>query len=76
MPQYTFVTTHNGTALETEEPLDLPDVKAAWEEATVHAGQMLKDMDGSLGANTEWSIEVREQGQPVRKIQIKTECAK
>src|SRR3954466_5023514 len=33
----------------------LPDVKAAWEEATIHAGQMLKYMDGSLGSNTERS---------------------
>jgi hypothetical protein len=41
MPQYSFVTTHNGKVLDTDEPLDLPDVEAAWHEATVYAGQML-----------------------------------
>jgi hypothetical protein len=76
MPKYSFITTHNGTTVESDEPLDLPDIHAAWEEATIHAGQMLRDMDGSLGANTEWSVEVREQGRSVRKIQIITEGAK
>jgi hypothetical protein len=76
MPQYSFVTTHNGKTVELDEPIDLPDVKAAWEEATVYAGQMLKDVDGSLGSNTEWSVDVREQGRSVRKIHITTEGEK
>jgi hypothetical protein len=76
MPLYTFVIKHRGKAVETEEPLDLPDVHAAWEEATSHAGEMLKDIDGSLEGNTEWSVEVREQGNKVRTIRITTECTK
>jgi hypothetical protein len=73
MPLYSFVTTHNGKAIEIDEPLDLPDIQAAWHEASVHAGQMLKDLDGSLSANTEWSVEIRENGQSVRTIRILTE---
>ena len=76
MPQYSFLTRHNGKVVEADEPLDLPDVQAAWHEATVHAGDMLKDIDGSLGSNTEWSVEVREQGQSVRTIRIVTEGTK
>jgi hypothetical protein len=76
MPLYSFVTTHNGTVHEMDEPLDLPDIDAAWHEATVHAGQMLKDLDGSLASNTEWSVEVRQKGESVRTIRIVTEGKK
>jgi hypothetical protein len=76
MPQYSFVTTHNGKVLDTDEPLDLPDVEAAWHEATVYAGQMLKDLDGSLRSNTEWSVEIRERGESIRAIRIVTEGKK
>jgi hypothetical protein len=76
MPLYSFVTTHNGKVVESDEPLDLPDIEAAWHEASVHAGQMLKDLDGSLSANTEWSVEVRENGEPIRTIRIVTEGKK
>jgi hypothetical protein len=76
MPQYSFRTTHNGDVVESDEPLNLPDVESAWHEATVHAGQMLKDLDGSLSSNTEWSVEIREQGESIRTIRIVTEGKK
>jgi hypothetical protein len=73
MPQYSFRTTYNGDVVESDEPLTLPDIESAWQEATVHAGQMLKDFDGSLSANTVWSVEIREQGESIRTIRIVTE---
>jgi hypothetical protein len=76
MPQYTFATTHNGEVIESDEPLDLPDIRSAWHEATKFAGEMLRDLDGGLGPNTTWSVEIREDGKPVRMIHIVTEGSK
>jgi hypothetical protein len=33
---------------------------------------MPKDLDGSLGPNTEWSVEILENGEPLRRIRIVT----
>jgi uncharacterized protein DUF6894 len=76
MPHFSFLTTHNGKVVESDEPINLPDVEAAWHEATVHAGQMLKDLDGKLNSNTEWSVEIRENGESIRAIRIVTEGKK
>jgi hypothetical protein len=76
MPLYTFATTHNGKVMDADEPLDLRDITAAWHEATKFAGETLRDMDGGLAPNTTWSLEIREDGKPVRTIRIVTEGSK
>ena len=57
MPIFYFEITDDG---RTSSPtaLNLPNKKAAWKEATVTAGQMLRDLDGDLQPGTEWRIEV------------------
>ena len=73
MAVYTFRITHRDSEIH-ETTLDLPDVKAAWEEATITAGHMLKDLDGSLKPNTEWAVQVLDDsGKPIRTIRILTE---
>ena len=74
MADYTFKITHEGKDAH-ETTLDLPDLKSAWEEATITAGHMLKDLDGSLSAKTEWSVQILDaKGKLIRTIRISTEA--
>ena len=47
MPRYFFNVYHDRAELD-EEGEELPDVQAAWHEATVTAGQIIQDLDGNL----------------------------
>ena len=77
MTAYTFRITHKDAGIDDETTLDLPDLHAAWEEATITAGHMLKDMDGSLKPKTEWAIQVvDDRGNPIRTIRVVTEAHK
>jgi Domain of unknown function (DUF6894) len=57
MPSFIFEITHDGQSC-TKTKLDLPNKKAAWEEATRCAGETLRDLDGKLKLGTEWRIDV------------------
>ena len=47
MPRYFFNVYHD-RAEPDEEGEELPDMQAAWREATVTAGQIIQDLDGKL----------------------------
>ena len=57
---------HDGSAQPDAEGLGLPSRDAAWSEAVRSCGEMLRDIDGEFGRNTEWRMEVVDGlGQPV-----------
>jgi hypothetical protein len=62
MPRYFFHVTHEGTQIDAEGE-ELPDRHAAWQEATITAGQMLQDIDGKLVPGREWRMEVTDEFQ-------------
>lgn len=54
--------------------LELTDMDAAWEEATKTAGEMIRDLDGSLPPGSEWSIQIRDASRKLlRTIRLITE---
>ncbi|MDQ8730515.1 DUF6894 family protein [Bradyrhizobium sp. LHD-71] len=54
-----FFNVYNGADSYVDEiGEELPDRFAAWHEATISAGQSLKDLDGKLLPGTEWRMEV------------------
>jgi hypothetical protein len=55
----------------------LPDKFAAWEEATVVAGQSLQSLDGKLQPGREWRMEVTDEfANPLYVIHINAERLK
>ncbi len=52
---------------------DLPDDEAAWREATLYAGQLLKEGGGRLRPGQQWALEVADEaGRAIFDIQIRT----
>jgi len=50
---------------------ELPDDAAAWNEATIIAGELFKGIDGKFEPGQEWSLEVAdEQHRPLFSILI------
>jgi hypothetical protein len=50
---------------------ELTDNEAAWQEATLVAGEIFKDLDGKFRPDSEWALEVTdERGKPLYLIQI------
>ena len=73
MPRYFFNIYHNRTQLDLEGE-ELPDMHAAWKEATVTAGQMIQGMDGRLRPGTEWRLEVTDEfANPLYVIHVHAE---
>ena len=64
MPQY-FFHIHHGKRDPDQTGVELPDKQAAWEEATITAGQMLQSLDGRLQPDEEWRMEVADEFQNV-----------
>jgi hypothetical protein len=60
MPRYFFNVYHDRAELD-EEGEELPDVQAAWHEATVTAGQIIQDLDGRLRPGRDWRLEVTDE---------------
>lgn len=60
MPRYFFNVYHDGPELD-EEGEELPDAQAAWQEATVTAGQIIQDLDGRLRPGKDWRMEVTDE---------------
>lgn len=58
MPLYRFSTTHGDTSFDKADAIDLKDDGAAWEEATIAGGEILKGLDGSLNPDREWRMDV------------------
>jgi hypothetical protein len=60
MPRFYFNVFHTREQLDWEGE-ELPDRHAAWAEATATAGEILRDLDGSLKAGQEWRLEVLDE---------------
>ena len=73
MPLYYFVVTQNEQTNQPSEPVDLPGMDAAWEEATSAAGEIIRDSDGKLSVNGKWQIEIQDKSRkPLRTIRLVT----
>ena len=73
MPRYFFNVYHDRAELD-EEGEELPDVQAAWREATVTAGQIIQDLDGKLRPGQQWRLEVTdERATPLYVIHVSAE---
>ena len=60
MPRY-FFNVHHDTIQIDHVGEELPDKHAAWEEATVSAGQILQSLDGRLKPGHDWKMEVTDE---------------
>jgi hypothetical protein len=60
MPRYFFNVSHDG-----DEPdfvgEELPDMHAAWKEATVTAGKTIQNIDGKLKPGHDWRLQVTDE---------------
>jgi hypothetical protein len=75
MALYLFVVTRDGTRSEPDISLELPDMNAAWEEATEATGEIIKELDGSLEVGTEWSIQIQDADRkPLRTINLTSQA--
>ncbi|MBR1091018.1 hypothetical protein JQ621_26455 [Bradyrhizobium manausense] len=60
MPRYYFHIKHEDTEID-QFGEELPDKHAAWNEATVTAGQILQSIDGKLAPGRDWRMEVMDE---------------
>ena len=76
MPRYFFHVYHDRVELD-DEGEELPDKHAAWEEATITAGQILQSLNGRLKPDREWRMEVMDEFQnPLYVLHINAEKPK
>ncbi len=74
MPRYFFHIQHGERDLPDEIGEDLPDKDAAWKEATITAGQLLGDLDGTLKPGLEWRMKVTDEaGNLIRVLRLLAE---
>ena len=58
MPRYFFHLIRNNEAYVDNDGLTFLDHQAAWEEATMACGEMIRTIDGHLRPGTSWQMEV------------------
>jgi uncharacterized protein DUF6894 len=76
VPRYFFNVLSETTHIDRDGE-ELPDRHAAWKEATVMAGQILKDMDGNYQPGQTWQLEVTDEfANPLFRIQVHGENSK
>jgi hypothetical protein len=73
MPRY-FFTVQDGQRSEWKnEGLELPDNDAAWVEATMACGELLRNLSGQLKPGDHWSMQVKdENGNDLYVLQFTT----
>ena len=71
--RYFFHVKHDRPRVDDAEGVDLPDEKAAWEQATRTCGEMIKEIDGSLPLGTDWRMEVHDEAGPLFRIHFGAE---
>jgi hypothetical protein len=70
MPRY-FFHVHGVRRSHDEEGEELPNDKAAWDEATIIAGELFRDIDGKFRPGQEWTLEVTDhERKPIYTISI------
>lgn len=62
--RYFFHVTHEAPRVDDNVGVDLPSLKAAWEEATSTCANMIQDIDGALPEGTDWKVEVHDENGP------------
>ena len=60
MPKYFFNVRHERSNVDTEGE-ELQDKHAAWHEATLIAGELLRDIDGKLKPGQDLQLEVTDE---------------
>ena len=74
MPRYFFLVTRGDESELNDEGIDLPDGDAAWIEATIACGELLRDLDGSLKPGDHWSMRVKDDsGADIYFLEFKTQ---
>jgi hypothetical protein len=72
MPKYFFHILHGDESYRDQVGEELPDNGAAWHEATVSAGQSIRDLNGKLTPGTKWCMQVvNEAGGIIYSIEVK-----
>jgi len=61
MPRYFFHLNRNDEASVDSDGLTLLDHQAAWEEATMACGEMIRTIDGYLQPGDGWQMEVTDE---------------
>jgi len=62
MPRYFFNIHHHKTDFD-DVGEELADRHAAWQQATITAGQILQNLDGKLTPEHDWRMEVTDEFQ-------------
>lgn len=74
MPHYYFSVSVNGRPGEQADPLDLPDTRAAWAEATITCGELMKEIDGNFSAPGELRLDVSDKDRrPLFSLRVNSE---
>lgn len=60
MPRYFFTVLDGHQSKLKNDGLDLPDKQAAWVEATMACGELLRNLDGRLKPGDAWSMQVKD----------------
>jgi hypothetical protein len=73
MPRYFFTVVDGHKSEIKNEGLDLVNDDAAWTEATVTCGELLRELDGRLKPGDHWSMQVRDDaGTDLYLLEFKT----
>lgn len=68
---------HSTIGYPDDNGTELPDEDAAWAAATTSVGDMIRELDGKLRPNTEWSMEVADHvHRPLFSIRVITRTHK
>jgi hypothetical protein len=71
MPKYLFDIEQDDVI--HSDSFELPDMNAAWHEATKTCGEMIRDLDGSLTPGSRWACTIRDKtGKVLRTIEVLT----
>jgi hypothetical protein len=74
MPHYYFSTSIDGRESTQGNLLDLPDMRAAWIEATVACGEIMKEIDGDFSAPGELRLDVHDEARrPLFSLRVNSE---
>jgi hypothetical protein len=73
MPRYFFTVLDGHKSELKNEGLDLQSDAAAWVEATMACGELLRDLNGQLKPGDHWSMQVKdENGNDLYLLEFKT----